>query len=211
MPGSRKSYIHRKGKRGKPLTGQGKRSNRTKSTVWVRVEHVFGAQTSDMGGTLVRTIGLVRARAKIGMKNLAYNMRRLGQLRRVWRKIYIGIDEKTLEIRAAEFTTSDVGDAPMLLELLDQIPPDEEIASVTADGAFDTRKCHDAIAARGAHAVIPPRKTAKPWKTDTAGAMARNEALRAAKYLGRALRRQWSGYHRQSRVETKMYCVKLLG
>ena len=37
-----------------------------------------------------------------------------GTKRRVWRKIHIGIDEQTLEIRAAEFTTSDVGDAPML-------------------------------------------------------------------------------------------------
>jgi hypothetical protein len=45
-----------------------------------------------------------------------------GTKRRVWRKIHIGIDEQTLEIRAAEFTTSDVGDAPMLPELLDQIP-----------------------------------------------------------------------------------------
>jgi hypothetical protein len=61
-----------------------------------------------------------------------------GTKRRVLRKIHIGIDEKTLEIRAAEFTTSDVGDAPMLPELLDQIPPEQEIASVTADGAFDT-------------------------------------------------------------------------
>ena len=36
-----------------------------------------------------------------------------GTKRRVWRKIHIGIDEKSLEIRAAEFTTSDVGDAPI--------------------------------------------------------------------------------------------------
>jgi IS5 family transposase len=78
-----KSHIHRKGKRGKPLTAQAKGSNRTKSSVRVRVEHIFGAQTNDMGGTLVRTIGLVRAKAKIGMKNLAYNMRRLVQLRRI--------------------------------------------------------------------------------------------------------------------------------
>ena len=77
------SHIHRKGQRGKPLTGQASKSNRTKSTVRVRVEHIFGAQANDMGGTLVRTIGLVRAKAKIGMKNLAYNMRRLGQLRRL--------------------------------------------------------------------------------------------------------------------------------
>ena len=99
----------------------------------------------------------------------------------------------------------------MLPELLAQIPADQDIASVTADGAYDTRKCHDAIAERGANAVIPPRKNAKPWKAITAGAVARNEALRASKYLGRALWRRWSGYHRRSRVETKMHCVKLLG
>ena len=52
-------------------------------TVRVRVEHVFGAHANEMGGTLVRTIGLVGAKAKIGMKNLAENMRQLGQLRRI--------------------------------------------------------------------------------------------------------------------------------
>ena len=134
-----------------------------------------------------------------------------GAKRRVWRKIHIGIDEKSLEIRAAEFTTSDVGDAPMLPELLDQISPDQEIASVTADGAFDTRKCHDVIAARGAAAIIPPRKNAKPWKPDTAGAIARNDILRTSKRVGRTIWRRWSGYHRRSRVETKMHCLKLLG
>jgi hypothetical protein len=72
-----------------------------------------------------------------------------GTKRRVWRKIHIGIDEKSLEIRAAEFTTNDVGDAPMLPELLNQIPPDQEIATVTADGAFDTRKCHRCGGLRG--------------------------------------------------------------
>ena len=74
-----------------------------------------------------------------------------------------------------------------------------------------TRKCHDAIAARGAHAVIPPRKNAKPWKADSAGAIARNDALRASSRFGRTIWRRWSGYHRRSRVETKIHCVKLLG
>ena len=117
---------------------------------------------------------------------------------RVWRKIHIGVDEQTLEIRAIEITGSNVGDAPMLPELLDQIPADVELGSVTADGAYDTRKCHDAVADRGAHAVMPPRRNAKPWKPSTAGAIARNEALRASKYLGRAIWRKWSGYHRVS-------------
>ena len=134
-----------------------------------------------------------------------------GPKRRVWRKIHLGIDEETLEIRAVEVTGSHIGDAPVLPDLLGQIPENQEIGSVTADGAYDTRKCHDAIADRGAHAGIPPRRNAKPWKAVTAGAVARNEALRASKYLGRSLWRRWSGYHRRSRVETKMHCVKLLG
>lgn len=133
-----------------------------------------------------------------------------GPKRRLWRKIHIGIDEETLEIRAVEVTTSSIGDAPMLPDLLNQIPADEDLGSVTADGAFDTRKCHDAIAARNAHAVIPLRKTAKLWKADTPGARARNEAVRSSKYLGRALWRHLTGYHRRSRVETKMHCLKLL-
>lgn len=75
----------------------------------------------------------------------------------------------------------------MLPELHSQIPPDEEIASFTVDGAYDTRKCHAATAERGAHAVIPTCKDAKRWQTEMAGAVARNEALRATKHLGRAL------------------------
>ena len=43
-----------------------------------------------------------------------------------------GMDEETLEVRAVEVTTRNVGDAPMLPELLDQIPPDQNIGSVTA-------------------------------------------------------------------------------
>jgi hypothetical protein len=92
-----------------------------------------------------------------------WNARKHGEAkRRVWRKVHLGVDEQTLGIRAVEVTSSDVGDAPMLPELLSRIPPDQDIASVTADGAHDIRKCHDAIAERGAHAVIPPRKNAKP-------------------------------------------------
>jgi hypothetical protein len=62
--------------------------------------------------------------------------------------------------------------------LLDQIPPEQEIANVTA---FDIRKCYDAFAARGAAAIIPPRKNAKPWKPDSPGAAARKEILRTSK------------------------------
>ena len=49
------------------------------------------------------------------------------------------------------------------------------------------------------------------WKPHTPGARARNEAVRSSKYLGRALWRQLTEYHRRSRVETKMQFIKLLG
>lgn len=41
-----------------------------------------------------------------------------------------------------EFTSSDKGDSPVLPHLLNQISPDEQIGTVTGDGAFDTRRCH---------------------------------------------------------------------
>ena len=66
------------------------------------------------------------------------------------RKIHIGVDEQTLEIRAIEVTGSNVCDAPMLPELLSEIPDDVESGSVTADGGYDTRTCHDAVAERSA-------------------------------------------------------------
>jgi hypothetical protein len=134
-----------------------------------------------------------------------------GSKRRVWRKIHIGIDEETLEVRAVEVTGNNIGGAPMLPKLLNQIPPDQDIGSVTADGAYDTRKCHEAIGTRDAYAVIPPRKNAKLWKPTSAGAIARNDAVNAQRYLGCTLWRRWSGYHRQSRIENKMHCMKLLG
>ena len=77
------SRIHRKGRRNKPLTKREEQGNNTRSKVRVRVEHIFGAQSNDMGGTLVRSIGLARAKARIGLKNLSYNMRRLVQLERL--------------------------------------------------------------------------------------------------------------------------------
>ncbi|WP_373085935.1 IS5 family transposase [Sneathiella sp.] len=74
------SRIHRKGHRNKPLSKREEQGNKTRSKVRVRVEHIFGSQSNEMGGTLVRSIGIVCAKARIGLKNLTYNMRRLVQL-----------------------------------------------------------------------------------------------------------------------------------
>jgi hypothetical protein len=131
--------------------------------------------------------------------------------RRQWRKVHLAIDAETLEIRAIKVTSNRVGDAQVLPDLLNQIPRDEQIESLSGDGAYDAKKVHHATADRGAEAIIPVRKNGKPWKENTPGAQARNETLRAVKRLGRAIWKKWSGYHRRSLVETKMRCFKLLG
>ena len=60
--------------------------------------------------------------------------------RRQWRKVHIAMDTETGDIRALEFTSSRQGDSPLLPDLLSQIPEGEEIATVPADGAYDTRR-----------------------------------------------------------------------
>ncbi len=133
------------------------------------------------------------------------------EYRRQWRKLHIGIDAETLQIRAIQLTTNNVSDSQVLGDLLDQIPQDEQIDSVYTDGAYDTKQCRQVIADRQAHAVIPPRKNAKPCKDTKTSSLERNELLRTVKRLGRTIWKNWSGYHRRSLVETKMHCIKLLG
>jgi len=69
------SRIHRKKPKGKPMPERTRFANAQKSKVRSAVEHVFAHQKGLMG-LFVRTIGLARARLKIGLANLAYNMRR---------------------------------------------------------------------------------------------------------------------------------------
>ena len=77
------SRIHRRAARNRPLSQRQKSANTTRSKVRARVEHVFGHQHSSMGGKIVRTVGIARARFKIGMMNLGYNIRRLVRLERM--------------------------------------------------------------------------------------------------------------------------------
>jgi hypothetical protein len=111
---------------------------------------------------------------------------------RQWRKVHLGIDADTLAIRAIEVTGSRVGDAPMLPELLDQIPADQPIDKVTADGACDTRGCHTAIA------VIPSRQNARHWLENTPGAQARNDTVRSTRRP--RLTSRWGGGSGQDRT-----------
>jgi hypothetical protein len=69
------SRIHRNKPMGRPAPERTRFANAQKSTVRSAVEHVFAHQKGLMG-LFVRTIGLARARLKIGLANLADNIRR---------------------------------------------------------------------------------------------------------------------------------------
>ena len=71
-----RSQIHRKKPKGKPMGRRIARANARKSAVRSAVEHVFARQKGPMG-LFIRTIGMARAKTKIGLANLVYNMQRL--------------------------------------------------------------------------------------------------------------------------------------
>lgn len=73
------SHIHQRKPYRRPMPERIARANAKRSVVRSAVEHVFAGQKHRMG-LVVRTIGIARARIKIGMANLAYNLQRLAWL-----------------------------------------------------------------------------------------------------------------------------------
>lgn len=78
------SFIHEKGYRNHPLTDEQKESNKIKSKIRARVEHVFGFMTNSMNNALhMKCIGIKRIKSSIGFLNLTYNLFRYEQLVRL--------------------------------------------------------------------------------------------------------------------------------
>ena len=129
---------------------------------------------------------------------------RIPPKRRAWRKIHIAVDRETGDVLAAELTASQTRDAARVPALLSQV--DNELASFSADGAYDKEPVYDAVHAhspnRRTRVLIPPRKRAL-LSPETATAMQdRNRHIRSIDRVGR---RQWhlrSGYSKRSKVET---------
>lgn len=84
-------------------------------------------------------------------------------------------------------TSINVGDDYLLPQLQDQIPTDEQIGTMTGDGAFDAIHCHSAILGRCGKALIPIRKNGRRWREDCPAAKARNKLFKATQRLGRAV------------------------
>ena len=108
-------------------------------------------------------------------------------------------------IVARALTEASVDDATTGIDLIAAV--DGDMASVTADAAYDSIAFYDAAGARGAQVVVPPTKTARVSRRRPRSS-ARDRTIRMVKDIGR---RQWkkaSGYHRQALVENAFFRYK---
>lgn len=131
--------------------------------------------------------------------------------RRTWRKLHIGVDEKTKDILLGEVTTNAVSDGEMLQPLLGQLPEEQEIEQVSADGAFDKRICYEALRGRRVPNIsIPPQCNARIMRHGNVHAppLHRDQNLRRIREIGRKKWKEESGYHRRSIAENAMFRLK---
>ena len=121
--------------------------------------------------------------------------------RRSWRKLHVGLDAETGQIVAPALTDRDVDDASQVGPLLDQLTG--ELASFTADGAYDQGSTYDEVAQRhpGAAVVVPPRATAVPSETAESTPTQRDHHLQCIAEHGRMGWQKRSGYNTRARAE----------
>jgi hypothetical protein len=130
--------------------------------------------------------------------------------RRTWRKLHLAIDPETQEIVAEVLTTNAGHDADQADALLKEVPA--KIHSVTADGAYDKWKVYEAIDGHRAQPKIAPRRDAKIKRhANTKGPrLARDEAIRMIRRIGRRNWKKRIGYHCRSLVETAVFRLKTI-
>ena len=127
-----------------------------------------------------------------------------GRARRSWRKLHLAVDAGTGEIVACLLTDNaadDAGQVPALLEAIEG-----EIASVTADGAYDGEPAYQAIAGHQPDpppdVVIPPRASAVPSVEGNEAQSQRDRHIRIIAEKGRMAWQKATGYGRRSLAET---------
>lgn len=132
---------------------------------------------------------------------------------RTWKKLHLGVDEKTGDILLGEVTGNEAADCEMLEPLLSQIPADTEVEQVSADGAFDRRLCYESLRKRKVKRIaIPPQKNARIWRHGNTEdeRLPRDENLRRIRDIGRNRWKEEIGYHRRSIAETTMFRLKTI-
>ena len=76
--------------------------------------------------------------------------------RRIWRKLHLAVDSNTHEIICADLSLNNVTDSEAFPGLIRQTH--RKIRAASADGAYDTRLCHDELRRKKISALIPPEK-----------------------------------------------------
>ena len=93
----------------------------------------------------------------------------------------------------------------MAPRLLDQVEGD--VASFTADPAYDTLAVYQAAEARGAEVIVPPAKSASLAQRRRRS-RARDRTIKRVRQVGRRRWKKESGYHQQARVENAFFRYK---
>ena len=124
--------------------------------------------------------------------------------RRGWKKLHLGVDRSGV-IRAQTVTESTVDDATTGSNLVKHVAG--EVASVTADAAYDTIALYTAAGTRGATVVVPPAKTASVSRRGPRSG-GRDRTIKRVKELGRRRWKKESGYHQQARAENAFFRYK---
>jgi hypothetical protein len=127
-----------------------------------------------------------------------------GRARRSWRKLHLAVDADTGEIVACVLTDNGADDAGEVPALLGQV--EGEIASVTADGAYDGEPVYHAATSRQPDrppdVVIPPRSSAVASTEDAGAQSQRDRHIQLIAEKGRMAWQRATGYGRRSHAET---------
>jgi hypothetical protein len=128
--------------------------------------------------------------------------------RRTWRKLHLSVNAASQEIVAECLSSKKSDDADLVPEILAQIDP--PVAKLYGDGAYDKWKLYDALEREEIMPVIPPRRGASIRRHGNCAGkpLARDEALRGIRRLGRRRWKQEVGYHRRNLVETSISRLK---
>ena len=121
-----------------------------------------------------------------------------------WKKLHLGVDRCGV-IVAQAVTEPTADDATTGIGLLEKV--DGDVASVTADTAYDTVAFYEAAGGRGATVVVPPAKTASVSRRRPRSS-ARDRTIKRVKVLGRRRWKKASGYQRRARVENAIFRYK---
>ena len=127
-----------------------------------------------------------------------------GRGKRGWKKLHLGVDRSGV-IVAQALTEPTADDATTGVGLVTGIPGN--VASVTADAAYDTVAFYDAGTDRGARVVVPPARTAALSRRGPRSRV-RDRTIGRVQALGRRRWQKAAGYHRQARVENAVFRYK---